>query len=135
MEETLISFKTAKLAKEKGLIGIKTMYYYYKGKLDMGVWDDGELDWNGEPYDNMVLDEYHSAPTQSLLQKWLREEHKIHLCVSVHGSLSTWFEVEILEEIEMLPIKARNGCYDNTDFNTYEEALEDALYQALELIK
>lgn len=87
MQEYLISFETAKLAKEKGFnIEVKTYFDFKKfgikpveffGKLnanDLTKWDD-DLRQNTSA-------NYISAPTQSLLQKWLREKHKIILIIN-----------------------------------------------------
>ena len=72
MEDTLITFETAKLAKEKGF-DIKTTHYYLGDEeyhilnisKDYGI--EG-LNWN-------LRSTRTSAPTQSLLQKWLREKY------------------------------------------------------------
>ncbi len=94
MIEELISFETAKLAKEKG------------------------------------FNEQCSAPTQSLLQKWLREVHNIH--VNVSYGLTFTFKI--------------NGDLKGNDYvdysnieeywsRTYEEALEKGLIEGLKLIE
>ena len=72
MEEQLISFETAKLAKEKdyGGKGLTTSYGYYRDGILCSIPTNNKSDFCGE-------DEY-SAPTQSLLQKWLREKHNLH---------------------------------------------------------
>lgn len=107
MEDQLISFETAKLAKEKG--------YLYE------------------------------MSTQSLLQKWLREEHKLEvlvsfspdwkwndedecLCVNM-GYRVDWGFVGVYKkyEKESYPLE-RYG------FKSYEEALEIGLQEALKLI-
>ena len=68
MEEQLISFETAKLAKEKGFTYAYEFYDKEGNIVDFGIvggWTD-------------CHDENYAAPTQSLLQKWLREKHDIH---------------------------------------------------------
>lgn len=120
MKEQLISFETAKLAKEKGF----PQNFSYAQFINMGK---GEWKfYNKEDADN--LDDSIgigknircSAPTQSLLQKWLRK---------VHG-------------IDVLPYKVGdkyttvyNGSENEGLKNTYEEALEKGLQEALKLIK
>ena len=77
MEEQLISFETAKLAKEKGFDWICRVFYE--------DWDNNELHEPISPSDfnnEHVWEKTISAPTQSLLQKWLREVHDIKMCVS-----------------------------------------------------
>ena len=65
-----------------------------------------------------------SAPTQSLLAKWLREEHNIHLIA-----------------YKNINIDGYDWCYITTDgitninsYKTYEEAYEIGLQEALKLI-
>ena len=81
MEEQLVNFETAKLAKEKGF-NIKT----YKGYLSETIVEY----FDTYPSDSIRLSEKYSnsalkndwlctAPTQSLLQKWLREKHNIEI--------------------------------------------------------
>tara|TARA_R110001606_G_scaffold391495_1_gene559642 strand:+ start:65 stop:349 length:285 start_codon:yes stop_codon:yes gene_type:complete len=92
MKEQLITFETAKLAKEKG------------------------FELNG--YTNDI-----EAPTQSLLQKWLREEHEIHLTVT-SISQESW-------QCHITKIGDSLGKKYFEDFYNYEEALEKGLMEAL----
>ena len=79
MQEQLISFETVKLAKEKGLEQYPTKlfypYYNYKGEFKGDVKDYLKKYLNEEDTTNF---ENVFAPTQSLLQKWLREKYDIH---------------------------------------------------------
>jgi hypothetical protein len=67
-------------------------------------------------------------PTQSLLQKWLREKHEIILFISPIGS-------KPVKYLAVIP-----HCYVKKDikglgtFDSYEQALEAALQQALNII-
>lgn len=69
------------------------------------------------------------APTQSLLQKWLREKHNIHIGVYYNKNSCVW-DVECWHVDDVEPF-----YYGNIEFNTYEEALENGLQEALKLIK
>jgi len=81
MHEELITFETAKLAKEKRFEN--TTYsqftYYHKasssgGKcIPVGTIEPNNNFCKNEPYNNKSGLENYSRPTQSLLQKWLRE--------------------------------------------------------------
>ena len=124
MKETLISFETAKLAKKKGFgwfgFGEGEKFYYPPTK---------ELTRNhrGENY---------PAPTQSLLQKWLREVHKIHICDEVRWN--NFEKQELIYEFwikDMREVKASKRIYTCPSTISYEEALEEALQKALKLIK
>ncbi len=122
MEEQLVAFKTAILAKEKGfrIYGSVNTYYYN---------DEGILSYTQifstdkkKPVDKII------AFTQSLLQKWLREEHCLYVTPQYNGvnEWSNWFyEVKKKEQ----PIA------DNAYWLTYEEALEEGLYYSLKQIK
>lgn len=108
MSETIISFETAKLAKEKG------------------------FNWrNIEILEVKSKSAYLDNTTQSLLQRWLREVHNIDIKPYIsHGLLpnATW-------EYSIQTSKPEYIRSLNKHFNTYEEALELGLQEALKLIK
>jgi hypothetical protein len=112
--EDKITFETAKLAKEKGLPS-EFGYGYYPdgGKITL---------FRGTPpiY----------APTQTVLQKWLREVYNIDVSViPKYKDLGKFYGGFIdTNNGEM------NKSY-GSNFKIYEEALEKGLYQALLLIK
>ena len=125
MEDTRITFETAKLAKEKGFPQepnrLKIPYYNYKGEFKGDVKDWLRKYLREEDTSDV---ESVSAPTQSLLAKWLREEHNIHLIA-----------------YKNINIDGYDWCYITTDgitninsYKTYEEAYEIGLQEALKLI-
>jgi hypothetical protein len=139
MEEQIISFETAKLAKEKGFdLFVNNAYLEDKvlyGTISLmeesdsafiDVMDGIEL----ENHNHFEFKNRYSAPTQSLLQKWLRENHDIHIEI-VYWEDNTWsaqlvgdiFQDEFGDDYEAF------GC------DTYENALEIGLQEALKLIK
>jgi len=67
------------------------------------------------------------APTQSLLQKWLREKHNIQITIlrGFDGGSKNWFYIG---EIGLVIANKR------VSLGTYEEALEEALLESLKLI-
>ena len=92
MKKQLISFETAKLAKELGfpiLDELESRYFYNISKYAPRS-PHHEVDTEKNLYRKDItcsvfdIDEeikYHyEAPTQSLLQKWLREKHTIFIC-------------------------------------------------------
>lgn len=121
MEEQLISFETAKLAKEKG---------FYTGTHNIYEWQES----------------YEMVP-QSLLQKWLREVHKLHLNI-VYSHDHNKYSVEGFDEFNADELRKRNPRskgrfpypYQSKfkrhywNYKTYEEALEYGLQEALKLI-
>lgn len=97
--------------------------------------------WNVELSKN-TLANYVSVPTQSLLQKWLREKHNLYICISAE-----FYKTGINHTIQILcynPNLAESGYYDddkctgmygdNSEFKTYEDALEFGLQKALTFV-
>jgi hypothetical protein len=119
MKEQLISFETAKLAKEKGFN--EGCLYDYNNSSDLRK-NVHSLFYNDS------LD-FYIAPTQSLLQKWLREVHNIDVEASLVYRLNTREYLIRLYKNNTKIILSTFYYY-----KTYEEALEEGLYQALLLI-
>ena len=123
--DTIIMFKTAKLAKTKGY---KYAYKFYNnnGKLrDFGMVSG---------YSNCTENNY-AAPTQSMLQRWIRETHYIEVLPQ------NCIEYPLDKEFRKIGYggSVYNSIID-TNFEsffglTYEEAMEDGLIKALNLIK
>lgn len=131
MKEQLIEYKTAKLAKEKGF-DVPVDSLYSKFSDNSMIIDNSYLktynefkkieyikteNWN-------VTKDFTSAPTQSLLQKWLRDEHGINLTLMLDIISGIW-----MYNLNMKVIHQNERC------KTYEQALEKGLHQALKLIK
>ena len=120
LKEKLISFETAKLAKEKGF-DIETKGFYNNGIFVNTGSEIGQYHsfHNGRPKIND--DKICSAPTQSLLQKWLREICKINVyCTPSDFEEGMWYN--------------NIGSHNPVFTGTYEEALEVGLQEALKLI-
>lgn len=120
MREDYIEFKTAKLAKEKGFEQTGDRLY------GINTRDNKPHYWTNHRY-TPTKDEY-VAPTQTLLQKWLRtKEIFVYVIPEDHGS----FRYEFFDEgASYFPEPS-----DHVYFDTWEEALEDGLQKALKLIK
>ena len=114
MTDTIVSFKTAKLAKEKGF-NVECEYGYTRLKELMTIDRSQESFFEGasrnyrnselESYNKSYLecndDEYvciYTAPTQSLLQKWLREVHNIRVYPTQKIAGDFGFEIYIKNE-------------------------------------
>lgn len=118
MEDKLVEFDTAKLAKEKGFDWKVSLHYESNGNRFIN-----KVECN---FNNVEL--ICSAPTQSLLQKWLRKEHKIEVVVFKNKNGYS-FEFDYADKFEI-------GKLSNyIAYQTYEEALEIALQEGLKLIK
>ena len=130
MKEDLITFETAKLAKEKGF-DIPTRHYYGSKLNKDGIY---------QTHHSMPLTHKslrgggYLKPTQSLLQKWLREKHNTH--IKIHSLNSDRFGYEIYDMI--FRYKDNRGgkhLHNKKSLITYEEALEKGLLEALKLIQ
>ncbi len=145
MEEQLISFETAKLAKEKRF-DVPTLRNYLEDTLDdFNIFNNTPFDFNNTKDEGGNIIEEHpfsSAPTQSLLQKWLREKYNIH--INIYASGVGLYATVVNQIIKTGPgamdykynqADAKGSKYKNGNHDTYEEALEAGLQKALKLIK
>ena len=114
-----IEFTTAKLASEKGF-DITPDFVY----------DLSDTNNEKRMYGETIGDDELYAPSQSELQKWLREKHKMHCCVSPYEEELgvVLFEGVVVDQLDNFSLYQLNG------YDTYEQALEEILFQALELI-
>ena len=82
-----------------------------------------EKGWNGD-----FVESHKILTIQSLLAKWLREEHNIIVLVDYEGIDGYYYK--------FYSYKEGNKNYDASDknYNTYEEAYEIGLQEALKLI-
>ena len=134
MKERLITFKTAKLAKEQGFNEFCDSLYKDENTLYRDCHEyNPSIKYYNEDYKesihnpNWYLKEACSAPTQSLLQKWLREKHGVHITV--------WFsKVEKNFNLEVYLDTAEDEV-DIIYEGAYEQALEKGLQEALKLIE
>jgi hypothetical protein len=130
MIEQLISFETAKLAKEKGFTIYETIdefgyYHCYSLSEDYSTFNQGYLDFTGR---DAV---YYPCPTQGLLQKWLREIHNLN--IEIFLSDTSPYNVYYYRVMQIG--KYFSLSYTDNVSNTYEEALEKGLIEGLKLIK
>ena len=130
MQEEIISVKTAKLAAKKGF----NVPCFYSVDGDNNVFEL-ELDFIGNGYTETVLelldDGEYLAPTQSLLQKWLREEHNLYVMPIFNQGLSEQINCKIFKKAEG-DLSECLGAYKG--FSSYEEALEVGLFETLRLL-
>ena len=114
MNEQLISLETSKLAKEKGFDRIKIVS---KNNIEAA----------------------YNAPTQSLLQKWIREVHNIHINIDYGCGITLrneYYQYSYsLEDINKAEEEERFEQFAGEIYPTYEASLEAGLYNALLLIK
>lgn len=129
MREELITFETAKLAKEKGFNVSCRNFYRDNGEL-LGL-DQKSLGGVKGMHNNSRLN-CNTAPTQSLLQRWLREERKIIIEPFVVDDWNVW-GVKVLAEDMMSPFYLVYDTFDDADEDStdsdfdFKKSFEDAL--------
>jgi len=134
MDNQLITFEAAILAKEKGFDGLCYDAYNSKGMLNSNGWceyiDDADTEFPISSKNLKDLDML--APTQSHLQKWLREKHDIF--VRVYFSAFSSERIFYGFEYNFTWCANEEWTKDEGIYDTYEEALEAGLINALKLI-
>lgn len=125
MHEELVTFKTAKLAKEKGIDCVDDTLDYIKAFYSEEEGDFDEIEISRK---DIVVYCYYSRPTQSLLQRWLREFH--NYVINILPVDNDWYFL-LTKSNETLTLNRTRIAY----FKTYEQALEYGLLEALELIE
>lgn len=123
MREQLIDFDTAKLAKERGFLEPCFHYFSLEGGEKKFMEDGLYFPSKGEN-GRLIL-----RPTQTQLQKWLREKYGIDILVQ--RSFSNGIKRYILTPCFDKPILKG---YQSIEKNNYEEALEIALFKSLKYI-
>lgn len=119
MKEELVSFQVAKLAKEKGFKNGSISTYHDDGALNIHYSNGKRV--NGDSNMTNGIE----APTQTLLQRWLREVHKIECYAYPYRDHA---------DDNNDPIRYRGHRSGMKMFNTFEEALENDLQKGLKLI-
>ena len=134
-----MNFVPAKLAKEKGFdlnshafYGCDNPEFSEPNQLTIRDWvkwtDFGKQD---SPQKGTKI---YSAPTQSLLRKWLREEKERFIQVFIGGKFNYGYYIHNLNSKDIFE-DAKNRIFHRANFDTYEEALEAGLIEALKLLK
>lgn len=129
MTEAFVTLETAKLLKEKGFK--EDVFTFYEvdcveGDMILSETYDESENFNEK---NDCL----SAPTQSLAQKWLRETKNIHICV-YNCACGYGYEISKADNGTHITSSVYEGPNDGGEWDTYEEALETGLQEALKLI-
>lgn len=102
--EQYVSFETARLLKEVG----------FNAHCSFIIDDDGNKLYR---------------PTQELAASWIRENHNIHISIEPYANTWRW----ILWWTNGVLI-TNSATAEKRDFETYEQAMEDAIRQALRRI-
>ena len=132
MREQLISFETAIIAKEKGF-DVKTERFYNEQLKSLGYYSSNE---DTSAKNHNIYKENFSAPTQSLLQKWLREKMDMWITINFDGMT---YSISIYGRYtpdggEMEITNTGSEEFADRYFLRYEQALEIGLQETLKLI-
>ena len=114
IEESFVSFDTAKLLKEVGFNVPCEKWYGESGFFMSGNYKECK------------------CPTQALAARWLRDVHGIHIFSNYFFEDGTWFYV-IVDLKKSDEVRAIHP--DIRSYQSSEEALEAGLQEAIKLIK
>ena len=121
IEESYVSFDTAKMLKEIGFnIPINTSYS-----------KDGKSEYNILPDNFNKFQDKFSRPTQALADRWLREVYNVAIYSLYDDDMEQWFYV--VDAFTKNPVI--NGFQSGYEYDDYESAFEDGLREAIKLIK
>jgi len=141
MENVLVSLKVAKKAKAAGFMEFEEYWYNEQGDLgsiqysgDEGLSDYMKLEEKKtyNPYSEEIVgydERYYFAPTQALLVKWLIEKHKVIVLVGYAAEKKKGYTFEVREVNGDILVQLHTK-----PLLTYEEALEEGLYNAFRFI-
>jgi hypothetical protein len=117
MELKIVRFKTAKELKEIGF----------------NICDIGDcFRQDGILFKDFMIENYYHAPTLALVQMWFMDNHKLIIQVTPFDGWGNWL-FKILAEDCMSPFFEAHD--EMEEFNTYDEALEAGILEAIKLIK
>lgn len=120
--EDYVSFEVAKLLKEKGFEEETWGYYPIKGD-GIGLFRRSGVEYNHNNSQVQI-----SAPTLQMVQKWLREEHKVD--IAIYHELNDDSTSVYYKYIGVMPGKTVFECKQGAV--KYEQAVENAIKWVLE---
>ena len=135
LEESYVSFETAKLLKEAGFeANLKTMYVEEE-KDEWAFWDSGAKRSDYNYFDDTI-----ACPTQALAARWLREAHGIHVSSNIFMDSANDADGKTVDEwtfwsYDLFDNSGRIIEESDDRYDSYEEALEAGLREAIKLIK
>ena len=114
--EQYVTFETARMLKEAEFGEVCHSFYEESSGT---AWDMTER--------SSMMSGWLPRPTQALASRWLREEH--HISILITPLLDGWM-------VDLFDLKKYQYilCNKDTMADTYEEALEDGLQEALQVI-
>ena len=129
IEESYVSFDTAKMLKEAGFEANLKTRYVEEEKDEWAFWESGTKRSDYNYFDDTI-----ACPTQALAARWLREKHDTFVKMERVGSFDDkefrfYWSYSIISVSTACLKSISGGRYDS-----YEEALEEGIVQVLERI-
>lgn len=130
MKEEFVTLETAKMLKKKRFR--EDVFTFYEAD---GVEGDMILSETYDYSENFnKRDGFLSAPSQSLVQKWLRETKNLHISI-IRNACGYGYDICKAENGTHITDGIFKGPNDGGQWDTYEEALEVGIQESLKLIK
>lgn len=125
MIEELVTLETAKMLKEKGF----NMYCSFTFR------EDGNYYYSQTSYiaNSSLPANNYSAPRLYIAQKWLRETKNLHLSI-IRNACGYSYDICKADNGTHIAEGVFKGPNDGGEWDTYEEALEAGIFEALKLI-
>ena len=129
IEESYVSFDTARMLKEAGFEANLKTRYVEEEKDEWAFWESGTKRSDYNHFDDTI-----ACPTQALAARWLREAHDTFVKMERVGSFDGkefrfYWSFSIISVSTACLKSISGGRYDG-----YEEALEVGIVQVLERI-
>lgn len=125
MTEELITLETAKLLKEKGF------NEYCK---DIIREDNGRMMQSVFRTNKDLPKGAYSRPTQSIAAKWIRETKNLHISI-IRNACGYGYDICKADNGTHITDGIFDGPNDGGQWDTYEEALEVGIQEALKLVE
>lgn len=129
IEESYVSFDTARMLKEAGFEANLKTRYVEEEKDEWAFWESGAKRSDYNYFDDTI-----ACPTQALAARWLREVHdtfvKMERVGSFDGKEFRFYWSYSLISVSTACLKSISGGR----YDSYEEALEAGIVQVLERI-
>ena len=129
IEESYVSFDTARMLKEAGFEANLKTRYVEEEKDEWAFWESGTKRSDYNYFDDTI-----ACPTQALAARWLREVHRIVVDVTfippLFDGVNWQYFIGNMEDMVW------EGDFEPSDrkYATYEEAFEAGLQEAVKLI-
>ena len=135
IEESYVSFDTAKMLKEAGFDVECDWFYINNGSVETGI-----VVRSTSLRDHNMATGFLSRPTQALAARWLREVNGIHVSSNIFMDSANDADGKTVDEwtfwsYDLFDNSGRIIEESDDRYDSYEEALEAGLQEAIKLIK